>query len=198
MRKLLLGILIVVITPIYLAAFITVHELGHVAMLRLFGDREAWFYLVKLDGQNVQCLGCTTSSQEGFSWAENVTISLGGLFGTQTVALLAIILLFFLRPHKGWVRTLLSMIALTFAFLDVPYQVYQGLYYNLDWMTYQTSIDLSDFLLLLQMRLDAGQSLLKGLLLAGAVIYLVGFVWLYRRSRMASEPREPSLIPVQG
>jgi hypothetical protein len=62
-------------------------------------------------------------------------------------------------------------------------------------MTYKTSIDLVDFMLLLQMKIDASQVFLKGLLLGASVLYLFGFVWFYRRSRKAMKSKEPSSIP---
>jgi hypothetical protein len=192
MRSFLITLLVLVLFPFYSAVFISVHELGHVAVLRLFGDDEAWFYLVKVD-ENSRCLGCTTSGEQEYSWGGNVVLSLAGLIATQTVALTALLLLSF-HPRSRWIVTLLSIIALTFAFFDILAQVPQGLYYNIDSMTYKTSIDLVDFMLLLQMKIDAGQVLLKGLLLGASVYYLFGFVWFYRRSRRAMKSGEPSPI----
>ena len=194
-RSFLLGILILVLFPIYSAVFISIHELGHVAVLRLFGDDEAWFYLVKVD-ENGRCLGCTTSSQVEMPWAGQVLRSLGGMIATQTIALTCLLLVY-LRPRRRWIVTTLSVIALTFAFFDILAQVPQGLYYNIDSMTYKTSVDLVDFMLLIQMKLEASQPLLKGLLLGGAVLYLFGFVWFYRRSRRAMKLTESSLNPLQ-
>ncbi len=91
----------------------------------------------------------------------------------------------------------LSVIALTFAFFDILAQVPQGLYYNLDRVKFETSVDLVDFMLLIQMKIDASQYLLKGVLLAAAVLYLFGFVWFYQRSRRSINLTEASLLPVQ-
>jgi hypothetical protein len=195
MQKVLLGILIVVLFPFYSMAFISVHELGHVAVLRLYGDEEAWFYLVKVD-ENGRCLGCTTSGQLEMPWTGQLLQSAGGLIATQTVALTALLLLSF-RPRRRWMVRTLSIVALTFAFFDILAQVPQGLYYNLDQMMYKTSVDLVDFMLLLQMKIDAGQSLLKGVLLASSVLYLFGFTWLYRRSRRLMSSEEPALVTSQ-
>lgn len=196
MRKVLLGILFVVLFPFYSMAFISIHELGHVAVLRSFGDQEAWFYLVKVD-QDGRCLGCTTSSEVEMPWTGQVLLSLGGLLATQGVALAALLLLS-LRPRRRWMVTTLSILALTFAFFDILAQVPQGLYYNIDRMTYQASVDLVDFMLLLQMKIDAGQSLLKGSILGASVLYLFSFVWLYRRSRRAMKSQEPDPMPVRA
>jgi hypothetical protein len=192
MRKILLGILIVVLFPFYSVVFISVHELGHVAVMRLLGDDDAWFYLVKVD-ENGRCLGCTTSGPEHVSWAEDVAIRLGGLIATQAVALTALILLS-LHPRRRWLVITLSIIALTFSFFDILAQVPQGLYYNLDQATFSTGVDLVDFMLLIQMKVAASQALLKGLLLGAAVLYLFGFVWFYRRTRRKLERDEPSPV----
>jgi hypothetical protein len=162
----------------------------------LFGDDEAWFYLVKVDG-NGRCLGCTTSSEQEYSWGGNLVLSLGGLIATQTVALSALLLLS-LRPRRRWIITFLGIIALTFAFFDILAQVPQGLYYNLDNMTYKTSVDLVDVMLLIQMKIDASKYVLKGILLAGSVLYLSGFVWFYRRSRRAIRSESPAPLPVEN
>ncbi len=194
MRSLLLTILIVVLFPFYSMLFISIHELGHVAVMRLLGDDDAWFYLVKVD-QDGRCLGCTTSGPDEVSWAGDVAIKLGGLLATQTVALTALLLLS-LRPRRKWIVTTLSVVALTFAFFDILAQVPQGLYYNLDNMKFETSVDLVDFMLLIQMKIDASQYLLKGILLGAAILYLFGVVWFYRRSRRTMEVAAPSQVLV--
>jgi hypothetical protein len=194
MRKLSLGILIVVLFPFYSMLFISVHEMGHVAVMRLLGDDDAWFYLVKMD-QNDRCIGCTTSGPDEVSWAGDVAIKLGGLIATQTVALTALLLLSF-RPRRKWIVTTLSIVALTFAFFDILAQVPQGLYHNIDNMKVETSVDLVDFMLLIQMKIDASQYLLKGLILGAAILYLFGVVWFYRRTRRTVEVAAPSQILV--
>jgi hypothetical protein len=146
--------------------------------------------------ENGRCLGCTTSGPDEVSWAGNVAIRLGGLLATQTVALTALLLLS-LRPRRKWVVTTLSVVALTFAFFDILAQVPQGLYYNLDRMKFETSVDLVDFMLLIQMKVDASQYLLKGILLATAILYLSGVVWFYRRTRRTMEVDVPSQTLVQ-
>ena len=193
-RSFLLTLLILVLFPFYSALFISVHELGHVAVMRLLGDDNAWFYLVRVD-QDRRCLGCTTSGPNEVSWAGDVAIKLGGLIATQTVAVTALLLLS-LRPRRKWIVTMLSVIALTYSFFDILAQVPQGLYHNLDRMQYETSVDLVDFMLLIQMKIDAGQYLLKGLLLGGAALYLFGVVWFYRRTRRTMEAAAPAQVLV--
>src|SRR5512139_1316719 len=169
MRSFLLTLMILVLFPFYSVLFITIHELGHVAVMRLLGDDEAWFYLVKVD-ENGQCLGCTTDSEIEYSWGGEVAKSLGGLIMTQTIALTALLLLS-LRPRRRWIVTTLSVIALTFAIFDILAQVPQGLYYNLEKMSLETGVDLAKVMLLIQMKVDVSQFLLKGLLLTGTLLY---------------------------
>jgi hypothetical protein len=64
-------------------------------------------------------------------------------------------------------------------------------------MKFETSVDLVDFMLLIQMKIDASQYLLKGLLLGAAILYLFGVVWFYRRSRRTMEVAAPSQALVQ-
>jgi hypothetical protein len=195
MRSFLITLLILVLFPFYSVLFITIHELGHVAVMRLLGDDEAWFYLVKVD-ENGQCLGCTTESEIEYSWGGEVAKSLGGLIMTQTIALTALLLLS-LRPRRRWIVTTLSVIALTFAIFDILAQVPQGLYYNLEKMTLETGVDLAKVMLLIQMKVDASQLLLKGLLLTGTLLYLSAFLWFYRRTRRNMQTTAPSQILVQ-
>ncbi len=194
MRSFLITLLILVLFPFYSALFITIHEMGHVAVMRLLGDDDAWFYLVKVD-EDGQCLGCTTDSQIDYSWGGDLVLSLGGLIATQTIAISALLLLS-LRPRKRWVVTFLSVIALTFSTFDLLAQVPQGLYHNLEAKTFRSSVDLVDVMLLIQMKVDAGQVLLKGLLLAGALLYLFAFLWFYRRARrnMPAMAASPALV----
>ena len=193
MRSFLLTILILVLFPFYSVLFISIHELGHVAVMRLLGDDEAWFYLVKVD-ENGQCLGCTTESEIEYSWGGEVAKSLGGLIMTQTIALTALLLLS-LRPRRRWIVTTLSVIALTFAIFDILAQVPQGLYYNLEKMTLETGVDLAKVMLLIQMKVDASQLLLKGLLLTGTLLYLFAFLWFYRRTRRNMADHSTSSSP---
>lgn len=194
MRSFLLTILILVLFPIYSVLFITIHELGHVAVMRLLGDDEAWFYLVKIEDDE-QCLGCTTDSQIEYSWGGNLVLSLGGMIATQTIAISALLLLS-LRPKKRWVVTFLSVIALTFSVFDLLAQVPQGLYHNLEEKTFRSSVDLVDVMLLIQMKVDASQLLLKGLLLTSALLYLFVFLWFYRRTRRNIQTIAPSQVLV--
>jgi hypothetical protein len=195
MRSFLITLLILVLFPFYSVLFITIHELGHVAVMRLLGDDEAWFYIVKVD-ENGQCLGCTTESEIEYSWGGEVAKSLGGLIMTQTIALTALLLLS-LRPRRRWIVTTLSVIALTFAIFDILAQVPQGLYYNLEKMTLETGVDLAKVMLLIQMKVDASQLLLKSLLLTGTLVYLFTFLWFYRRIRRNMQTTAPSQVLVQ-
>lgn len=183
MRKLFIILLVILLIPVYLVAFTVVHELGHTILARLLGDPDSVFYLARIEGQSY-CLGCNIYDPSKLSWGGNLIASLGGLLATQLVALTALYLLR-LRHASHLLLRGLSIIALGFAFLDVPVQVIQGLLYNLDHQTWPTNVDLVDFMLLVQGRIGASQLLLKALLLVAAVLYLSGIVWFYKRNKAA-------------
>jgi hypothetical protein len=183
MRKVLLAILIVVLIPVFLVTFTAIHELGHTVLARLLGDPNSVFYLAKFEEQGM-CLGCNIYDASKLSWGGNVIVSLGGLLATQLVALTAVFFLSF-RNNSRLLQRILSIIALGFAFLDVPVQAIQGLLYDLNDQVWPTNVDLIDVMLLLQVKGETSQLLLKGLLFALAVIYLWVFVALYKRSKIA-------------
>ena len=181
MRKALQILLIILLIPVFLVAFTIVHELGHTILARLLGDPNSVFYLVRIEADS-GCLGCNIYDQSKLSWSDNLVVSLGGLFATQLVAILCLYLLRLRHSQLFWQR-LFSAIALSFAFLDVPVQVIQGLLYNLNHHTWPTKVDLMDFMLLLQARIGVSQLLLKGFLLIVAALYLTAFAWVYRQHR---------------
>ena len=179
MRRLVRILLGLVLVPAILIAFVVAHEVGHTLLAQALGDPNSTFYLVKID-EHGECLGCNIYDQTKLSWSGNLVVSLAGLLATQVVAVAALLMLG-LRRAGGFLRRLLMGIALEFAFLDVMVQVTQGLLYDMSRHTWPTDVDLLDFMLLLQSKTAVSQSVLKGLLFAGSVAYLAGFVWLYRR-----------------
>jgi hypothetical protein len=185
MRKVLIVSLVILLLPVFIVIFVVVHEVGHTILARLLGDPQSVFYLYKFDEQST-CLGCNIYDPYKLSWGGNLLVSLGGLAATQ---LSALVLLFLRRGthHHLWSRVF-GTLGLAFAFLDVPVQVVQGLLYNLDTHTWPTNTDLTDFMLLIQGRVGGSQLLLKGTLLAPAVIYLAGVLRLHQQNGPAPEP----------
>lgn len=184
MRQAWLSLLIILLIPVFLFALIIIHELGHTTAARLLGDPGAVFYLVDKTEQS-SCIGCTYYDVSKLSWGANVIVSLTGLFAGQLVAIAALFLLPLHHAGNRWLRLVFSMTALSFSLFDVPWQVLQALSANLGRSKWPTGKDLVDFLLLLQMRFDFSQLLLKSFLLLIALLYLAGFVRLYRRNRAA-------------
>jgi hypothetical protein len=185
MREVLNILFIILLVPVLLIVFTIVHELGHTILARLLGDPNSTFYLVKVVADHT-CFGYNIYDPTKLSWAANLLVSLGGLLATQLVALIALLLL--RLPHKNRLSVhVLSIIAFGFTLLDIPVQVIQGLLYNLNHHIWPTNVDLMDFMLLLQEKTGTSQILLKGLLLAATAIYLVGFVWLYRKNKAVGE-----------
>jgi hypothetical protein len=181
MRRILNIILYILLIPVFLITFTVIHELGHTILARLLGDPDSVFYLARIE-EHSACLGCNIYDPSKLSWGANLIVSLGGLFASQLAALTALFLLRF-RFENRFLRQILATIALGFAFLDVPVQVIQGLIYNLNQQTFATNVDLVDAMLLIQEKLGASQLVLKGLLIILAMLYLFGFVFLYRLNR---------------
>ena len=169
MRQAWLSLLIILLIPVFLVALIIIHELGHTTLARLLGDPNAVFYLANEEEQS-RCIGCTYYDVTKLSWGANLIVSLAGLFAGQLVALTALFLLRVRHAGNRWLHLFLSMIALSFAFFDVPWQLYQALPVNLGHSKWPTGADLVDFMLLLQMRFDLSQLLLKGSLLLMAAL----------------------------
>jgi hypothetical protein len=186
MRKVLIILLVILLIPAFLVTFVVIHELGHTILARLLGDPNSVFYLARIE-EHSACLGCNIYDQTKLSWGANLVVSLGGLLATQFVALIA---LFFLglRPGKPFRRRIMTVLALGFAFLDVPVQVIQGMLYNLNQESLPTNVDLVDFMLLVQEKVRASQILLKGAILLASILYLVGFVWFYEKTKVLSTP----------
>ncbi len=185
-KKLSVLLLVTLFIPVYLVSFVVIHELGHTLLARLLGDPNSVFYLAKIE-EHSACLGCNIYDQTKLTRGANLVVSLGGLLATQLVALTALFLLG-LRPGKQLRRRILTVIAMGFAFLDVPVQVIQGLLYNLNQESFPTNVDLVDFMLLVQDRVGASQFLLKGAILLASILYLAGFVWFYEKAKVLSSP----------
>ncbi len=168
--------LIIGLAPIYLLAFVVVHEIGHTLLARLLGDPNSTFYLVRIGpGGKGLCLGCNITDHTKLSAFGNLAVSLGGLLFTQIMALVALMMLGNTAPHTLRNR-LLAAIALGFAFLDVPMQVLQGLLYNFERHTWPTGVDLMDTMLLISATTHTPQVVLKTILAIMAMMYLY-FVW---------------------
>jgi hypothetical protein len=181
LRRLKTILLIIVLVPIYLVAFAVVHELGHTVLARLFGDPGSTFYLVQIDpGGRGYCLGCNITDHTKISPFGNLAVSLGGILFTQVTALIALGMIRFTLPHTLGYR-LFSIIALGFAFLDVPVQVAQGLLYNIERNTWPTGVDLMDAMFQISSATGAPPVMLKTILAILAGVYLYLFWRGYRR-----------------
>lgn len=176
--------LIVLLTPLYLLAFVVVHEIGHTWLARLFGDPNSTFYLAQIgpEGRGL-CLGCNITDHTKLPPFGNLVVSLGGLLFTQAAALVALVGLCYV-PTQTFPHRLLAAIAMGFAFLDVPVQVVQGLLYDIERHTWPTNVDLMDAMLLISAATGLSQGVLKTTLAIMAVAYLY-FVWRSYRSIQA-------------
>lgn len=171
-------ILIIAIFPLLLVVFTVVHELGHTILARLMGDPDSVFYLYKIE-ETSACLGCNIYNQTRLSYAGNLIVSIAGLGFTQVAAFLALIGRRYVRTDT-FPQRLLNAVGLSFAFLDVPVQVIQGLLYDISRHTWPTNVDLMDFMLLITMRTGASQGVMKTILVLITIAYLYGVVRFYK------------------
>jgi len=190
MRKTILVILVVLLVPLYLAAYVSIHEIGHTTLARFLGDPDSVYYLIKID-ENSRSIGRTEYDVSKLSWGANLLVSVGGMLATQVAAFVSLLLLRFRRADHSMGRAL-SIMAFLFAF-DVPFQLMQALAYRRTHPTWPTGVDFMNFMLLLQMELGLGLVLLKWLLSALVGLYLAAFIWAYKRIRSAGKALEPSM-----
>ena len=190
MRKAFLVILVALLVPLYLAAYVSIHEIGHTTLARFLGDPDSAYYLIKID-ENSRSIGRTDYDISKLSWGANLLVSVGGMLATQIAAFVSLFLLRFRRADRSLGRAI-SIIAFLFAF-DVPFQLMQALGYRGLHPTWSTGVDFMDFMLLLQMELGLRLALLKWILSALVGLYLAAFIWAYKRIRLVRKLLEPSM-----
>jgi hypothetical protein len=181
MSKRIQIVLIILLIPALLVGFTVVHELGHTILARALGDPDSTFYLVKID-EGGTCLGCNIYDHTRISKGGNLLVSLGGLLATQLAAL-GTLFGYTKAPQGTFVERLSIVIAVGFAFLDVPVQTIQGLVYDLNSQTWPTNVDPVDAMLLISDWSGAGQVTLKIGMLLISIAYLYAFVRVYRSLR---------------
>jgi hypothetical protein len=189
MRNVLLAILIILLIPVYLIAYISIHEIGHTTMARFLGDPNAVYYLIKMDKYS-QAIGLTDYDISKLSWGANLITTVGGVMATQLVALTALLLLRLRQFSHRVLGRWLGIVAFTFAF-DPPFQMIQALAYK-GLERWPSGVDFMDVVLLLQMKFEVSSLVLNGLLLLLTVLYIAGLVWIYERAKIRRRLWQPS------
>jgi hypothetical protein len=109
-RAVLLTCVIVLAAPVVTALMVLTHEIGHTVVARLLGDGRATFRIYGHD-----CIGCNLYDSQRLSPWGNVAVSLGGLWGTMLLTVLAVTALAWRRPRwlPRWL--LLEVVVICFA-----------------------------------------------------------------------------------
>lgn len=190
-RALWIG-LIIMMTPSYLTLMLVVHELGHTLLARQLGDPEARFYLWQSGPGGDWCLGCNIYDEASFAPGPAILTNLGGVLATQAVVMLALLLFGWVRA-ADWRGRFLAVTIWAYA-IDPPFQVAQGLLYDIERHRWPSGVDMVDVMLLVSRETGAPQELMKAGLVAGTVVYLGLLAVVYMMRRV----REPVAVPVEA
>ncbi len=172
MKKAAQTLLVLFALFVALLLMVNLHEIGHTLAARLFGDRQAVYYLYKSFPNGRVCFGCNIYDEKKLSTLGNVLVTVAGLLVTQFF----VVDLLFLRkiaPLKPLMRRLVNVFILVLL-LDLPVQLIQGLAAPTQTQTSLTWVDLADFNYLVSSPLDVSTSVIKIGLALAAGLYLYG------------------------
>jgi hypothetical protein len=110
-RAALVTCLVLLCVPFVTVLMVLTHEIGHTVVARLLGDGRATF---RIYGHG--CIGCNLYDSQRLTPWGNVAVSLGGVWGTMLLTIVAVVVLAW-RGRPRWVpRWLLAeVIAVCFA-----------------------------------------------------------------------------------
>ena len=153
---------------------IIIHEMGHVAVARLFGDNEASYFLYRRYPTGGFCIGCYTFGV--LSDTGTAFVKIGGVIFTQFI-FLATLAALKTKVVNFAPRVPMTILAVLF-FLDLPFQILQGFRPAPD--APKSGIDLADFSQLVSLQTNVSAFSIKIVLVVAFVIYFLSMMWLYR------------------
>ena len=166
--------LFIVLFPLAILVVILVHEYGHVAVARLFGDAQASYSLYRRYPSGGFCIGCYSFGV--LSDTGSTFVKLGGVIFTQ-LFFIAIVVALKTKIVSFTARLPMTILAVLF-FLDLPFQILQGFRTARD--APKSGIDMADFSHLLSLQTNITPFTIKIVLVVGFVIYTLSMTWLYR------------------
>jgi Peptidase M50B-like len=120
-RAALVTCLAVLCVPVVTVLMVLTHEIGHTAVARLLGDGRATFRIYGHD-----CVGCNLYDSQRLTPWGNVAVSLGGVWGTMLLTIVAVAVLAW-RGRPRWVpRWLLAEIIVICFGGDLVWQFVQA------------------------------------------------------------------------
>jgi hypothetical protein len=167
-------LLFVVFIPLAILLVIIIHEIGHVAVARLFGDNQASYFLYKRYPNGGFCIGCYTFGV--LSDRGTLFVKIGGVIFTQFFFIA--ILTALKTKIVNFVPRLATTILAVLFFLDLPFQVLQGFRPSPD--APKSGIDFADFSQLVSLQTNLSAFSIRIALVIAFVIYLLLMMWLYR------------------
>ncbi len=120
-RAVLVTCLVVLCVPVVTVLMVLTHEIGHTVVARLLGDGRATF---RIYGPG--CIGCNLYDSQRLSPWGNVAVSLGGVWGTMLLTIVAVAVLA-CRGRPRWVpRWLLAEVIVVCFAGDLVWQFVQA------------------------------------------------------------------------
>ena len=167
--------------PLFTALFqlailvvIVVHEYVHVAVARLFGDRQASYSLYRRYPTGGFCIGCYSFGV--LSNTASTFVKIGGVIFTQ-LFFIALGATLKTKTVSFTTRLPMTILAVLF-FLDLPFQILQGFRPAPD--APKSGIDMADFSHLVSLQTNMPPFSIQIALVVGFVIYALSMIWLYR------------------
>ena len=167
-------LLFVALFPLAILLVIIIHEVGHVAVARLFGDQQASYFLYRRYPNGGFCIGCFSFGV--LSDTGNTFVKIGGVIFTQLffIAVVAALRTKVVDLVPQWSLTMMA----TLFFLDLPFQILQGFRPAPD--APKSGIDMADFSQLISLHTNVSALFIKIALVVAFVIYILAMMWLYR------------------
>jgi hypothetical protein len=121
-RRVVVVCLVLVCAPVVTVVMVITHEVGHTVVARLLGESQATFRLVGHD-----CYGCNLYNSAQLSPWGNVAVSLGGVWGTMFLTVVAVGVLAWRRRPRWLPRWLLAEVIVICFAGDLVWQFVQAL-----------------------------------------------------------------------
>jgi hypothetical protein len=167
------------LTLLSLFIMINIHEIGHTVFARLFGDTDAVYYLYRVSPNgDIACIGCNVYDETTLSLLGNIFVTLGGVIFSQGVAVALLV-----AKHKvGRIGRFCNILVIVTLF-DALFQVAQGIIANTAQQAGLTRVDFADFIWLVANQTGLAHFVIKGIILACLLVYLLWFMTVYKKAR---------------
>jgi len=174
-----------VVTVLGVVVMVNIHEIGHTLLARALGDTTASYHLFERYPDGGYCIGCNRYNPSVLTPLGVALVAVGGVVATQIIAVSAIVGRG--MPKSVMSRRLLSIVAGVF-FLDLVWQVIQGLAADITTQTTLTGVDLADFVFVVSRETALSPRAAMALIVAASVVYSAGLGFLVSRRAHGASP----------